>query len=182
MNTTRTIRTILSSPRRRRLLGAGLAASAAGIVLLRTLPGHAADHPDSLYQNEFADVNGKSHPLSDFLGKPLVVNFWATWCPPCVHEMPDLQSLFEQHPQAGFVGLAVDTSVNVRNFSTQKVQVSYPLLIVGFDGIELMRPLGNTSGGLPFTVIFDARGQVSERMLGPVKPEKLAGVLERLAG
>jgi len=174
--------TILSSPHRRRLMGAGLAASAAGIVLLRTLPGHAADTPDSLFQAEFADVNGKPYPLSDFLGKPLVVNFWATWCPPCVHEMPDLQSLFEQHPQAGFVGLAVDTEANVRRFSTQKVQVSYPLLIIGFDGIELMRPLGNTSGGLPFTVVFNAQGQVSERILGPVKPENLAGLLERLAG
>jgi len=173
--------TAFLSTRRRfacRLLGAGFAASA----LLRVRSGLAADHPDPLYQASFADVQGKARPLSAFLGRPLVVNFWATWCPPCVHEMPDLQALSEQHPQAGFVGLAVDTAVNVRNFSTQKVRVSYPLLVVGFEGIELMRPLGNSTGGLPFTVVFNARGEIAERILGPVKPESLTQVLGRLAG
>jgi len=170
---------LLFSLQRRRLLAAGMSTAGLAAAMLHPTPARAAE---SLYQKSFADVDDRQRPLSDFLGKPLVVNFWATWCPPCVHEMPDLQALHEQHPQAGFVGLAVDTAVNVRKFSTKQVQVSYPLLIVGFDGIDLMRPLGNTSGGLPFTVVFDAQGRVSERMIGPVKPDNLARVLQRLVG
>lgn len=163
---------LLLSAKRRQLVCAGLVAlGAAGRV--------RASQADPLFDKRFADVDGAEQAMSGFLGKPLVVNFWATWCPPCIHEMPDLQALSEQHPKAGFVGLAVDTAANVRRFG-DKVQVSYPLLITGHEGIDLMRPLGNDKGGLPFTVVFDAQGQVAERILGVVKPEALATVLRSL--
>ncbi len=163
-------------PKRRQLVYAGLAAiGGAGMVRLA----HAAD-PDPLFQKRFPDPAGAEQAMSGFLGKPVVVNFWATWCPPCIHEMPDLQALSESHPHAAFVGLAVDTAVNVRAFAKDKVQVSYPLLIAGHEGIELMRPLGNSKGGLPFTVVFDAQGQLVERILGLVKPDSLDATLAGL--
>src|SRR3546814_17822458 len=87
-----------------------------------------------------------------------LLNFWATWCPPCVKEMPDLEALHQKHRQAHFVGLAVDTAVNVRKFG-EKVHVSYPLLIAGHGGIKLMRELGHKNGGLHFTVVFDKNGR-----------------------
>jgi thiol-disulfide isomerase/thioredoxin len=133
--------------------------------------------PDPFYANAFPDLDDKSVGLDQYLGKPLVLNFWATWCPPCVKEMPDLEALHQKHSHVQFVGLAVDTAVNVRKFG-EKVHVSYPLLIAGHAGIKLMRGLGNKNGGLPFTVVFDKNGRISRQILGQVKPEEL----ERLIG
>lgn len=162
--------------KRRQLVCAGFAAMGGAGFARRT---QAAD-ADLLFQKSFPDAAGSQQAMSAFLGKPVVVNFWATWCPPCVHEMPDLQALSERHPHAAFVGLAVDTAVNVRAFAENKVKVSYPLLVAGHEGIELMRPLGNSKGGLPFTVVFDAQGRVLERILGLVKPDSLDVLLSGL--
>ena len=159
------------SRKRRHLVCAGLAAiGGAGFA--------RAAGADPLFRKSFPDAQGAEQPMSGFLGKPVVVNFWATWCPPCIHEMPDLQALSERHPHAAFVGLAVDTAVNVRSFAENKVKVSYPLLVTGHEGIDLMRPLGNSKGGLPFTVVFDAQGRPVERILGIVKPENLDTLLK----
>ena len=76
------------------------------------------------------------------------------------------------------MGLGVDTAVNVRKFMP-KVNVSYPLLVTGYGGIDLMKTLGNTTGGLPFTLVCDASGQIVERILGQVKPAELDAVLQR---
>jgi len=154
--------------RRRAFLRAGLLAGA-GLVSVVPLPSWAAD---SLFDETFPDVEGLDQPLRQWLGKPVVVNFWATWCPPCVKEMPDLEALHQKHPDVHFLGLAVDTAVNVRKFN-QKVQVSYPLLMIGHSGIERMRAMGNRAGGLPFTVIYDEKGQVAQTILGQVKPNEL---------
>src|SRR5690606_2201538 len=114
-----------------------------------------------------------------YLGKPVVLNFWATWCPPCVKEMPDLDALHQKHSGVHFVGLAVDTAGNVEKF-TQKVKVGYPLLVAGHGGIQLMRELGNKSGGLPFTVIFDAAGREVRHFLGQIKPDELDAQLTQM--
>src|SRR5690606_21467840 len=93
-----------------------------------------------------------------------------------VKEMPDLDALHQKHTSVHFVGLAVDTAKNVDKF-IQKVQVSYPLLIAGHGGIKQMRDLGNQTGGLPFTVIFDANGRMSTKILGQIKPDELDSYL-----
>ncbi|MGB3289492.1 MAG: TlpA disulfide reductase family protein [Burkholderiaceae bacterium] len=144
------------------------------------MAGAAVLPPDPFYANAFPDLDDKQVGLDSYLGKPLVLNFWATWCPPCVKEMPDLDALHQKHTQVQFVGLAVDTAVNVRKFG-EKVRVSYPLLIAGHGGIKLMRDLGNKNGGLPFTVIFDKDGRISRQILGQVKPEELERYLGELA-
>lgn len=157
------------------------ALSTAGATLGALLPMHwahaAALPPDPFYANGFPDTQGSQVELTQYLGKPLVLNFWATWCPPCVKEMPDLDALHLKHPGVNIVGLAVDTLVNVEKF-TKKVQVSYPVLIAGHGGIQLMRTLGNKQGGLPFTVVFNEKGQVATKILGQIKPEELDAYIQ----
>lgn len=161
--------------RRAFLLRTG-ALAGAGLAMSLPLPSLAAQ---SLFDETFPDADGADQPMKQWLGKPVVVNFWATWCPPCVKEMPDLEALHQQYPGVNFLGLAVDTAVNVRKFN-EKVQVSYPLLMIGHGGIERMRSMGNRAGGLPFTVVYDADGQVAETILGQVKPDELEKVIQGL--
>lgn len=161
--------------RRAFLLHAGRLAGA-GLALALPLPAAAAD---SLFDESFPDAQGSQQSLKQWLGKPVVVNFWATWCPPCVKEMPDLEALHQKYPDVHFLGLAVDTAVNVRKFN-EKVQVTYPLLLIGHGGIERMRSMGNRAGGLPFTVVYDAKGQVAQTILGQVKPDELEKIIQGL--
>ncbi|SHH53998.1 TlpA family protein disulfide reductase [Pollutimonas bauzanensis] len=167
--------------RRDFLRQAALAGGAAACALLPLRWAQAgALPPDPFYANGFPDIDGREVELTRYLGKPLVLNFWATWCAPCVKEMPDLDMLHKKHGGVNFVGLAVDTLVNVEKFG-KKVQVSYPLLIAGHGAIQSMRALGNKQGGLPFTVVFDGQGQVASRILGQVKPDELDALLNGMA-
>lgn len=136
--------------------------------------------PASLLSRSFPDPQGAAVPLSRWAGRPVVANFWATWCPPCVKEMPELEALHKRYPSVQFLGLGVDTAVNIRAFM-QKVHVSYPLLVIGHDGIQLMRDLGNQAGGLPFTVVFDAKGRQITRVLGQIKPRQFERVIQGVA-
>src|SRR3546814_19067464 len=112
--------------RRRDFLHCGRAAAAA---LGAPWP-RRADAAGSLFELTLSEASGHEHALADYLGKPLVINFWATWCPPCVREMPELDGLQKKYPSVQFLGLAIDTAGNVREFA-EKVQVYYPLLNVG---------------------------------------------------
>lgn len=168
----------LDDMKRREFLRYAAAAAAATALPLQSAYA-AALPPDPFYANDFPDLQGRQVEFSRYLGKPLVLNFWATWCAPCVKEMPDLDALHKKYGNVGFVGLAVDTLVNVEKFGT-KVQVSYPLLIAGHGGIKLMRSLGNKQGGLPFTVVFDKQGQVAKRLLGQIKPAELDRIIADL--
>ncbi|WP_233208220.1 TlpA family protein disulfide reductase [Pollutimonas subterranea] len=152
------------------------AIATAGTVLQLPSAYAGALPPDPFYANGFPDLEGQQVEFTAYLGKPLVLNFWATWCAPCVKEMPDLDALHKKYGDVSFVGLAVDTQVNVEKFS-QKVQVSYPLLIAGHGAIKLMRALGNKQGGLPFTVVFDKQGQVARQLLGQIKPAELEQII-----
>ncbi|MDX3893786.1 MAG: TlpA disulfide reductase family protein [Pusillimonas sp.] len=161
--------------RRGFLLRAGLLAGA-GLAAAFPLPSLAAEN---LFDASFPDADGAEQSMKQWLGKPVVVNFWATWCPPCVKEMPDLEALHQKYPDVNFLGLAVDTAVNVRKFN-EKVRVSYPLLMIGHGGIERMRSMGNRAGGLPFTVVYDAKGQVAETILGQFKPAEFEKTIQGL--
>jgi thiol-disulfide isomerase/thioredoxin len=158
--------------------GATSVALAGLLVPLRSATA-AAPAADAFYANEFNDLEGRPVKVAQYLGMPLIVNFWATWCAPCVKEMPDLDMLHSRYKKMSFVGLAVDTPANVEKF-TKKVQVSYPLLIGGHSAIQLMRTLGNKQGGLPFTVVFDAKGQIADTVLGQIKPDDFEQRLKKL--
>ena len=135
-----------------------------------------AAQADPVFDQAFPGLDGKPFALADCLGKPVVLNFWASWCPPCVKEMPDLETLHKKYPTVHFLGLAIDSASNVKTF-IRKVPITYTLLLAGHDGIPLMQTLGNKVGGLPFTVVFDGKGKIENRVLGQVKPVVLERVL-----
>ncbi|WP_243457489.1 TlpA family protein disulfide reductase [Ottowia testudinis] len=124
----------------------------------------------------FPAPDGASHRLATFRGRPLLVNFWATWCPPCVEEMPLLSRFYTENKANGMqlLGLAVDKPESVQRFLA-RLPVSFPVALAGVDGIELARQLGNTVGGLPFSILFDANGRLLERKLGPLNERDLSG-------
>jgi len=136
----------------------------------------------SLWQQQFAQVDGTMLAMTAFQGKPMVLNFWATWCPPCVEELPLLSAFFDQNKSKSWqvLGLAVDQQTSVKRFLAQ-MPLSFPVALAGFPGIELSRSLGNLSGGLPFTAVFGAAGNVLHRKIGKLSAEDLQ-VFSRLSG
>ena len=168
---------------RRRLLtyvGVGAVAAVAGgaVAWQRLAPGAASDKAVGiLFAQRLAAIDGTQHDLAQWRGKRLVVNFWATWCPPCVDEMPELDSLqAELSEKAQFVGIGIDSAANMVRF-VEKVPVRYPLLVAGNIGTELSRELGNSSGGLPFTVVIDEKGTVIHQYSGRINVADLRKVI-----
>jgi thiol-disulfide isomerase/thioredoxin len=120
------------------------------------------------------DASGQQHPLAQWKGKALLVNFWATWCAPCVDEMPELSALqTEIAPRKiQIIGVGIDSPSNIAQFAS-KYQISYPLYLGGVNGTELSRQLGNQAGGLPFTVLIGSDGTVKKTYLGRIKINEL---------
>ncbi len=128
---------------------------------------------DNLLSQSMTDASGKSHAMAQWKNKALVVNFWATWCAPCVDEMPELSALqTEIQPKIQILGIGIDSASNIAEFSS-KYKISYPLYVAGANGTELSRQLGNQAGGLPFTVLIGYDGQVKKTYLGRLKMSEL---------
>jgi thiol-disulfide isomerase/thioredoxin len=127
------------------------------------------------------DLNGKPQPLAQWRGKVMVVNFWATWCPPCLKEIPDFVRLQTRYGDQGvvFVGLAIDDKDKVAGF-VSKFGMNYPVLIAQKEGLNLARDAGNRLGALPFTVIIDRHGRTARVELGELDENKLAPILDSL--
>lgn len=136
--------------------------------------GASSEADQALWQQRFDRPEGGELAMASLRGGPLILNFWATWCAPCVKEMPLLDNFYKQRLGEGWrvVGLAIDSPTPVREFLI-KLPVSFPIGLAGLNGVDLARSLGNPSGSLPFSVVFDRRGQVIERKLGLIKPEEL---------
>ena len=182
------------TPGRREALilgAAGVAAAAAGFLvgpaLLQSTGGGAgAPGPQAedriLRSATLVDLAGKPRRLSEWQGRVLVCNFWATWCAPCREEIPMLMSEREKYGKSGLeiVGIAIDNAVKVAQFAAS-LKITYPILLAEADGLDLMRKLGNTSGGLPYTVVADRQGVLVLRKLGAMKQADLDGILGPLA-
>lgn len=128
-------------------------------------------------------LDGPDRALRDWRGRVVVVNFWATWCPPCREEIPMLVQLQRQRGAEGLqiLGVAIDTPDNVRAFH-QAVAMNYPILMGGDAGIDLMQNFGNISGSLPYTVIVDRDGSITARKLGQLHRAELEQMLAPLLG
>lgn len=135
----------------------------------------------TFFAQQLEDTDGKMHALSQWQGKTLIVNFWATWCAPCVEEMPELTALQTELAPQGIqiLGLGIDNPSNIREFAA-KYKISYPLYIAGMTGTELSRQFGNQAGGLPFTVIIGPNGDIKKTYLGRLKMEQLRADIHSL--
>lgn len=169
----------LSSGRRRWLaIGVGALAGlgGAGLAAWRLSPGPAQpDAAAQLWGATFEGLQGEPLRMADLRGRPLLLNFWATWCPPCVQELPLLDRFHAEQRARGWqvVGLAIDQAANVQKF-LQRVPLQFPLALGGLAGSDIGRALGNERGGLPFTVLFAADGSILKRKMGELTPEDLA--------
>ncbi|MCS6944524.1 MAG: TlpA disulfide reductase family protein [Sutterellaceae bacterium] len=151
------------------------AGAGAGLALWRLQSEAAASQASAtLFGLTLPDADGRPQTLAQWRGRPLVINFWATWCAPCVEEMPDLQRVRDEYHARGveIIGLGIDTAYRIRAFRDD-LGLTLPLLVAGAQGSELARALGNSAGALPYTVLIAADGRVVQRRLGRIKPEEL---------
>ena len=159
--------------------GAGAAAVAAGLGWRSFSESRRETHlhatTGGLWHRSFDRPGGGQLAMTSLRGQPLVLNFWATWCPPCIREMPEIDRFQREFAARGWqvLGLAIDRLQPVREFLA-RTPVGYTIAMAGFDGTELTRRLGNVSGGLPFTVVFDRAGLVAHRKLGETSYDELA--------
>jgi thiol-disulfide isomerase/thioredoxin len=159
--------------RRRDLLTCGGALAAlAGTGLAGCSPGSGP--PEAFWSRSWEQPDGRTLAAADFRGRPLLLNFWATWCPPCVEELPLLDQFFQSRQAQGWqvLGLAIDQPSAVRAFLVRR-PLAFPIGLAGLGGTELSRELGNSNGGLPFSVLFDRAGRLVERKLGRLQSDDL---------
>lgn len=127
------------------------------------------------------DLDGRKYSLDDYRGKLLVINFWATWCAPCLHEIPVLARMQERYGARGLqmIGPAVDDIEEARR-AAPGLKFNYPLAVgTPEDMLELMATLGNDQGGLPFSVVIAPDGHIIERQLGEYSEVELAALIEK---
>jgi thiol-disulfide isomerase/thioredoxin len=163
---------------KRQVVFGGVAVLAAiagtGLALKKQPAGLDMETQQALWNAEFDTPDGQILKMQNLQGRPLVINFWATWCAPCVEEMPLLDIFFRQNVAKGWqmVGLAIDQPSRVRQYLSQNA-ISYPIGLAGMTGTELGRLLGNEVGGLPFTVVLDGKGSLIQRKLGKLSAQEI---------
>ena len=161
----------------------GLAALGAGAYFgfLQREGEPSAQATSALAGLSLPDPAGKEQALSQWRGKVMVVNFWATWCAPCREEMPEFIKAQSEYGAKGlqFVGIAVDQADKIDQFA-KEIGLNYPTLVGGFGAMELSKSLGNSVMALPFTVVVDRQGAIVHTQLGVLKPDKLATLVKQL--
>ena len=169
------------TPRRRNLLVAGLVAGTAlgagafvAARVLRRSPG-----AEALESATFVDLQGMKRALTEWRGKVVVANFWATWCAPCLEEIPLLIAARRAQKSIEVVGIAIDQTAKVQQFVV-KMKIDYPILLAESQGLDLIRTLGNRSGGLPFTVFLDRSGRPASTKIGVLRQAELDSTLAAL--
>lgn len=134
---------------------------------------------DLLPDFSFADIEEQTHPISEWQGKVLVINFWATWCQPCLKEIPDFIALQSQYAKYNvqFIGIAIDDVATVRRYKST-VGINYPILIANeWEGYDLSQRLGNSANTVPYTVVVSADRKIIYRHAGAVKKTELMSII-----
>lgn len=130
---------------------------------------------DAVFASTFDNLAGQPQVLSQWKGKPLIINFWARWCPPCRTEIPDFVKVNQEYRAAGLnvIGIALeDEAEPVREFANA-YEIDYTLLVGKEKGMALMRALGNSKMGLPFTVAIDRAGRLVVVKTGAIRHSEL---------
>lgn len=165
------------------LLVAALAALVTGYYAALWLRAPATDTATGGQAVEFRlpDLAGKEHRLEEWRGRVVVLNFWATWCPPCREEIPLFIEFQKRQGAQGlqFVGIAIDDAAAVAAYQ-REIGINYPSLLAGDGGLNLMRAYGNGAGGLPFSVILDRDGRIAARKVGAFRRVELEALLSPL--
>ena len=164
------------------IIGISLVALAAGVLTSQWIyRAGLADDPaiKAFFANPWQTPDGKSVDTKEWRGKVLVVNFWASWCPPCVEEMPTLDKLQQEFKAQNvlFVGIGIDSPSNIRQF-LEKTPVSYPIVIGGLEGSNISKQMGNAQGALPYTVIINTQGKATSSKLGKISEEELKSAIK----
>jgi thiol-disulfide isomerase/thioredoxin len=172
-------------PGRRELLAlgaVGLAAAVAG-ALLGPLALQSTSDAGRLLAATYPDAAGRPHPLKAWLGKPVAFNFWATWCVPCLEEVPLLVEFDARFSSKGaqVVGICADQAVKMLEFA-KTYRMAYPLLVADAGVFDLLRSLGNRAGALPYTIVLDRSGTIVHKRLGALKPGELEAVMAPMMG
>lgn len=136
-----------------------------------------------LYRPEFTlpDLDGQQRSITEWDGKVVALNFWATWCPPCLKEVPEFVSLQEKYRAQGlqFIGIALQKPEEVREFVAEH-EVNYPILAGELEVIKLAEAYGNNIGALPYTVIIDRNGQIAHVKPGILPTEEAESIINGL--
>lgn len=149
-----------------------------GVMMSRANTSSDISYPALLNANLVEASSVTAEPTSTTIGEKLgdltVVNFWATWCAPCRHEMPMFQSIFAEmsNNEKSFVivGVTID-SIEQAIPTLDSMGITYPIVYAELTGNELMASVGNPQGLLPYTLVLDANGQVVEQKIGRVNRE-----------
>ena len=130
-------------------------------------------------QTNIKDLDGKLRNLGEWSGKLMVVNFWATWCPPCRREIPGFVDLQNQYGDQGlqFIGIAIDDAAKVRSFADE-YPINYPLLVGQDDATRAGIAFGNDLGALPYTVVIDQDQRIIYRRAGELPKSTLEDVIK----
>jgi len=136
----------------------------------------AAMRPDL----EFRDLAGQAHRLSEWDGKLLLLNFWATWCTPCLKEIPLLVETQQQHGARGLqvVGIAMDEAEPVHRFA-ERLHINYPIMIGQAEIARAMDDLGDQLGAFPFSVLIAPDGRILDRISGDLSREEIKALLDQ---
>jgi thiol-disulfide isomerase/thioredoxin len=169
---------------RRAVLFGGVAAAAAaagGVWAWHRQREQVDQAADSFWGLRLARPDGGEMAMASLRGRPLLLNFWATWCAPCLKELPQIDRFHRDFKPRGWqvLGLAMDGAAPVREFLV-KLPLSFPVVLGGLDGSDAAMALGNLQGVLPFTVIFDAEGHARWHKLGETHYEELAEQTKKL--
>jgi thiol-disulfide isomerase/thioredoxin len=132
----------------------------------------------AFFANSWQAPDGQAVNSDNWRGKVLVVNFWASWCPPCVQEMPALDKIAQEYAPKNvlIVGIGIDSPSNIRDF-LKKTPVSYPIVIGGLEGSNLSKQMGNSQGALPYTVVINTKGKSTYTKLGKISEEELKNAI-----
>ena len=125
------------------------------------------------------DLNGERRYLSEWRGKLIAINFWATWCAPCREEIPVFVELQQKYQSQGlqFVGIALQQAEEVRDF-IEEYNVNYPSLVGGDEVIKIASQLGNNIGAMPYTVMINTEGKIAFTHRGSLTKDEAEAVIK----